>query len=103
MTLVSSTIRWITFTPTGIRAGHRRFGSAADPRLLVGAAPHVVTRAGGGVAFDWPHTTAVPYPRMPAKIVPIFICRAMRKLGGWQHLRQGRYDRRVAAVLRDNG
>ena len=66
-----------------------------------GTTPFVITRSSAVQTFEWADMATVAYPKLPAGRIGNFIARAGRKLGGWQHLRQGAYARRVVRVIRE--
>ncbi len=65
--------------------------------------PWVITKTSPAAPYDWPNTIFVDYPHIPKNRLLSKLWYLHRDLTGWGHVRQKRYNLRVAAAIRRAG
>jgi len=94
-----------TFTPTrsgAISTWHWEVCRAAQRQ---GVEPWVIARTTNAEPHPWPRAMLLDYPWIP-QFRGTGLGRLLewqRQLGGWGHVRQGAYARRIVAALREHG
>lgn len=94
-----------TFTPTKSGAISTWIWEVCRAARKHGSQPWVITRTTNAEPHPWPNTILLGYPWVPqfrgtgiGRLLQI-----QRKLGGWGHVRQAAYARKVVTAIRSRG
>ncbi|MGA3170995.1 MAG: glycosyltransferase family 4 protein [Chthoniobacteraceae bacterium] len=94
-----------TFTPTKSGAISTWIWEVCRAAKKEGAEPWVITRTTNAEPHPWRNAVLLEYPWIPSfrgtgigRLLQI-----QRQLGGWGHVRQGAYARRVVRAIRERG